>query len=84
MTEIARRRVTAGSGAGSAWGQGGQADTDHRRQGKSAAFGPAHVVGFIEHFRGYINSPCWRFARILQSFQCPERRRSLRELRSPP
>ena len=45
------------------------------RQGKSAAFGRAHVVGFVEYFRHFKNWPCWRPARNTQQFQYQERHR---------
>ena len=83
MTEIACRRVTAGSGASSALGQGEQTDPDQRRQGKSAAFGRAHVDGLFEHFGHLKNWPCWRFAKNVQRFQRTERHRLPSDTRLP-
>jgi hypothetical protein len=43
------------------------------RQDKSAAFGPAHVVGWIGDFRHPADPTCWRFCLKRERFQCPER-----------
>jgi hypothetical protein len=39
------------------------------RQGKSAAFGRAHVVGRIEVFWHHVTPPCWRLRPKHQAFQ---------------
>lgn len=43
------------------------------RQDKSAACGPAHVVGWIEDFRQLAKQQRWRFPRKAQAFQRSER-----------
>lgn len=43
------------------------------RQDKSAACGPAHVVGWIEDFRQLAQQRGWRFPRKDQAFQRSER-----------
>ena len=75
MSEIGLHRGLAGLGVGLSVGQGAQGNTTNGRQGKSAAFGLAHVVGFVEHFRHFTNWLCWRSARNIQQFQCQERHR---------
>ena len=39
----------------------GRLRADHGRQDKSAAFGRAHVVGWIGDFRHLADPTCWRF-----------------------
>jgi len=75
MSEIGLHRSLAGFGAFLGVDQGVPGNTTNRRQGKSAAFGRAHVVGFVEHFRHFKNRSCWRFARNTQRFQRSQRRR---------
>jgi hypothetical protein len=45
------------------------------RQDKSAAFGRAHVAGWIEVICWHVAWPCWRFRRERQSFQQAQRHR---------
>jgi hypothetical protein len=45
------------------------------RQDKSAAFGRAHVVGWIELVRWHVAPPSWRFKRKLEGFQQAKRHR---------
>ena len=51
----------------------GRLRADHGRQDKSAAFGRAHVVGWIGDFRRLACWTCWRFRQKHQDFQCPKR-----------
>ena len=48
MSKIAPHRILSDIVAGLGTGQWGSSDTVHGRQGKSAAFGRAHVVGWID------------------------------------
>ena len=75
MSEIGLHRGLAGLGVGLSVGLGVQGNTTNGQQGKSAAFGRPHVVGFVEHFRHFKNQPCWRSARNIQQFQSQERHR---------
>ena len=75
MSEIGLHRGLAGFGVDLSVGLGVQGNTTNGRQGKSAAFGRAHVVGFVEHFRHFKNWPCWRSARNIQQYQYKERHR---------
>jgi hypothetical protein len=75
MSEIGFYRGLAGLGVGLRVGQGVQGNTTNGRQGKSAAFGRAHVVGFVEYFKHFKNQPCWRSSRNVPRFQYQERRR---------
>jgi hypothetical protein len=75
MTEIGLHRGLAGFGAFLCVRLGVRRNTTNGRQGKSVAFGRAHVVGFVEHFRHFKNWPCWRSARNIQQFQYQERHR---------
>jgi hypothetical protein len=60
----------------------GRLRADHGRQDKSAAFGPAHVVGWIGDFRHPAYWTCWRFSRKHQDFQCAKRHLYDRRVRS--
>ena len=51
----------------------GRLRADHGRQDKSAAFGRAHVVGWIGDFRHLAYRTCWRFCQKHQDFQCAKR-----------
>ena len=51
----------------------GRLHADHGLQDKSAAFGRAHVVGWIGDFRHLACSTCWRLSLKHQRFQCPKR-----------
>ena len=44
------------------------------RQGKSAAVGRAHVVGWVQEFWRRRNWSCWHYGKKHQSIQCLERR----------
>ena len=63
-----QRDCTTQSGA-----ETGCLNADHGRQDKSAAFGRAHVVGWIGDFRYLAHSACWRLSHKYQRFQCPKR-----------
>jgi hypothetical protein len=52
-------------------------DTSHGRQGKSAAFGRAHVVGWISCFRHLATNQRWRFFHFLKQFQLSRRHRGI-------
>src|SRR6267154_2964218 len=65
---------------------GGNWSTTARRQGKSAAFGRAQVVGRIGVFCHLVAPPCWRFQAKRQAFQHAQRHRhsgALGNLREP-
>lgn len=79
MSEIGLHRGLAGLGVGLSVGQGERGNTTNGRQGKSAASGRAHVVGFVDYFRNFENLPCWRSDRNIQRFQSPERHRQSSE-----
>ena len=57
--------------------QSGQGDISHGRQGKSAAFGRAHVVGWISCFRHLATNKCWRLRQIAEQFQFASRHRPI-------
>ena len=74
-------RVPAGCGRG--WNVG-ERETDkptNGRQDKSAACGPAHVVGWIEDFRQLTTQRCWRFPSKFQANQSSERHPRARRAR---
>lgn len=56
----------------------------HRRQGKSAASGRAHVVDRLEFRERLCNGAGWRFTPKPQRTQCPDRRRRSPEPASAP
>lgn len=77
-------RVPAGCGGG--WNVV-ERETDkptNGRQDKSAACGPAHVVGWIEDFRQMAQQPCWRFPSKAQANQRSERHPRYRPARLAP
>jgi len=84
MSAVGLGRGLAGFGAGLGRGRGVSKTTNHGRQGKSAAFGRAQVVGRIEDFDHIQYAPCWRFRRNCQRFQCSERHRPLQQGRIHP
>ena len=51
----------------------GRLRADHGRQDKSAAFGRAHVIGWIGDFRHLAHLTCWRLRLKRQRTQCPKR-----------
>jgi len=73
MGKIAFHRTPAGSVARSAVGLSRWGGADHGRQDKSAAFGRAHVVGWIGDCRHLAHPTCWRLRSKRQRFQCSER-----------
>jgi hypothetical protein len=62
---------------------GVQGKTNHGRQDKSAAFGPADVVGRVGLFAHLGNATCRRFTPNSQRFQYPERQRSCFSRKAP-
>ena len=62
MMQIALPRSLSGIIACSAARHRELGGTGHGRQGKSAASGRAHMVGWVEYFRRFENWPCWRSA----------------------
>ena len=60
----------------------GRLRADHGRQDKSAAFGRAHVVGWIGDFWHPANLTCWRFRPKRERSQSPERHPLARRVRS--
>jgi hypothetical protein len=52
-----------------------QGKTDHRRQGKRPAVGPAYVVGCVRGFGHAGDAHCWRSQHFLKGNQSRERRR---------
>jgi hypothetical protein len=54
---------------------GGDRRATARRQGKSAAFGWAQMVGWTEVFCHHVTPPCWRFQPKHQAFQHAQRHR---------
>ena len=77
MIEIALHRSLSWTAACSVVGQGVDEKTSHRRQGKSAAFGRAHVVGWISCFRHLAANKCWRLRQIAERFQFTPRHRPI-------
>jgi len=75
MSKIGLQRGLAGFGVGLSVGLGVQENTTNGRQGKSAAFGRAHVVGFVKYFWHSESWPCWRPVEKHQRFQRSQRRR---------
>lgn len=73
MIGIARHRSLSWTAACSVVGQGVEEKTSHGRQGKSAAFGRAHVVGWISCFWHLATSKCWRLRHIAEQFQFASR-----------
>ena len=83
MSKIAFHRALAGFVARSAVGLGRWGGADHGRQDKSAAFGRAHGVGWIEDSRRLAYRTGWRFCQKHQDFQCSKRHLSDRQVYSP-
>ena len=76
MIAISGRRVVEGC-SGSLDGSDRQhRNLTHGRQGKRPASGAAYVVGKIEVFTVFIDTPCWRFPHFRQPIQWFKRRRS--------
>ena len=76
MSEIGLHRGLAGLGVGLSVGQGVQGNTTNGRQDKSAAFGRAHVVGWVGYFRHFEQLALLALApQISKQFQRPERHR---------
>ncbi len=83
MIGLTLHRTLEGHIVGSGLNHVGRRGTDHGRQDKSAAFGRAHVVGWIGDFRHLAHPTCWRFSLKRQEFQCPKRHPGDRRTRSP-
>ena len=79
MTSVGLGRASAGNGGRQSVEGTGQGHSIHGRQGKSAAFGRAHMVGRREFFGPSSLRAGWRFSRKLQRFQGRGRRRHLIE-----
>ena len=84
MSKIAFRRALEGFVARSAIGLSRWGGADHGRQDKSAAFGRAHVFGWIEDYRHLSHQARQRFRPKRQRFQNPERQLCDRQRRSGP
>ena len=72
----AMSRVGLDRAAGGLWRRfecwrGEHRNTTNGRQDKSAAFGRAHVVGWVEISRHHRHPPCWRFCRNVNDFNAP-------------
>jgi hypothetical protein len=84
MTSIDLGRALAGCGAWQSSRGIGQGHPINGRQGKSAASGRAHMVGWLE-FQGPLNDHAgWRFKVKPQRFQGPDRSRRRPEAASAP
>ena len=77
MTWIAGHRALEGCGTVMALGEGVAQKLSRGWQDKSAASGPAHVVGLFGYFDRFADRHCWRFRHNPQRFQRTERRRLL-------
>ena len=75
MIGIALHRSLSWTVACSVLGQLVEENTIHGRQGKSAAFGRAHVVGWISCFCRLATNLRWRFYHFPQRFQLSRRHR---------
>jgi hypothetical protein len=84
MIEIALRRWLSKFVASPREVRREQEKTDHRRQGKRPAVGPAYVVGCAGGFGHGSNGHCWRFPYFLKRNQSCERRRSVAQGGSAP
>ena len=62
MTFIGLQRVLAGDGTPLSVGEGMQRNPIHGRQGKSAACGPARMVGWLEFHVPRHDRAGWRFS----------------------
>ena len=77
MIGIALHRSLSWMAACLVGGQVVKGKTIHGRQGKSAAFGRAHVVGWISCFRHLAANKCWRLRQIAERFQFAPRHRPI-------
>lgn len=77
MIQIALHRSLSWTVACSLVGQVVQRNTIHGRQGKSAAFGRAHVVGWISSFGYPATHLRWRLSHFSQQFQLTDRHRCI-------
>jgi hypothetical protein len=84
MIGLALHRTLEGHIAGLGLADVGSKGPDQGRQDKSAAFGRAHVVGWIGDFRHPRHPARWRFLSNPQRFQIPERQLCDRQRRSTP
>ena len=82
MIGLALHRTLEGHIAGLGLANVGSRGPDQGRQDKSAAFGRAHVVGWIGDFRRLAYRTCWRFRQKHQDFQCAKRHPCDRRVRS--
>jgi hypothetical protein len=69
MMESTAFRILSNHFARLAVRHGGGGRATKGRQGKSAAFGRAQVVGWIELFCHHVAPACWRFLGKRQRFQ---------------
>lgn len=78
MSAIGGHRAVEGCGAGLCLtdGQHRNPTNGRGRQGKRPASGAAYVVGKVEVFALFIDTPCWRSLRFSQRNQSAQRRRS--------
>ena len=76
MSAIGGHRAVEGYGGGLCVRDRLHRNPTNGRQGKRPASGAAYVVGKIEVFTVFIDTPCWRFCRFLQRIQCSNRRRT--------
>jgi hypothetical protein len=77
MTKIVRHRALSWVIARSDVRLWEPENASHGRQGKSAAFGRAHVVGSISCFRHLATNKCWRLRQIAERFQFTQRHRPI-------
>jgi hypothetical protein len=84
MIGLAVHRTLEGHIAGLGLANVGNRGSDQGRQDKSAAFGRAHVFGWIEDYRHLSHPARQRFRSKRQRFQNPERQLCDRQRRSGP
>ena len=76
MSAIGDYRAVEGGGGGSCLMDSRDRNPTNRRQGKRPASGAAYVVGKIEVFTVFIDTPCWPVPHFPQPIQWFKRRRS--------
>lgn len=84
MTSIGPGRALAGCSGSLSIGGIVQRNPKDGRQGKSAASGRAHMVGWLEFYGLFNNRAGWRSSSKPKRFQCPARRRHQPEPPSTP
>ncbi|HTZ79636.1 MAG TPA: hypothetical protein VMC10_17120, partial [Stellaceae bacterium] len=73
MSPLGDDHALEGCGGGLRVVQGRHRNPTHGRQGKRPAVSAAYVVGWIRQFADITDTPCWRFLRFRQRFQCAKR-----------